>query len=92
MLFRYLPRPIQRGIDLLFTVLLIVLAVAFLSATTPEKAGEAEHTMELQHQAMQETGLRCLRVILAEPGRIDCYDGAGRAVLSHTNADGWIWK
>ena len=90
MLFRYFPRPIQRGIDLFFTVLLICLAVAFLNTMSPEKASKAEHTAQLQHDAMQETGLRCVRVILAEPGRIDCFDGRGSVVLTHTDSTGWI--
>ena len=90
MLFNYLPRPIQRMIDLAFFMLLIVLGVAFLNVMTPENSRDAERVMQMQHEAMRQTGLVCIRVILAEPGRIDCHDGSGRTVLMHTDAAGWI--
>lgn len=89
MLFRFYPKALQRAIDAFFMAGLIILALLFLFAW-PKGDSDPSRTMQLQHAAMNETGLRCVRVILAEPGRIDCYDGSGRTVLMHTDATGWV--
>ena len=88
MLFSYLPKPIQGAIDLFFTLLVVAGVVAFFMLS--ERPEDSRRVEDLRRAASEQTGLHCVRVLLADAGAIDCYNGSGRVVLSHTDADGWI--